>query len=218
MAFLDLLFDPDYSLGASGGPGFNTTVMPFPSGEEQRNQNWEYFRGEWDVSHALKDNSDLENIRKFFITCRGRAHTFRFLDWLDYTIEDQVLDDSFDGTIDKEVQIIKKYLNQIGTTYTRIITKPVDVSNSDHTLDLDYPSYKTMTVLIGGSPAVEDTDYEINYSNGKIKDLIGVSGNLTVTCSYHNHCRFNIDRMIQNLEFVNYSTWGQIPIVELKHA
>lgn len=217
MSFQDILFNPEISYGAVGGAEFSTKVIIADSGYEQRNINWEKSGGAWDVAQALKYQSELDELIAFFRARRGKAYSFRFLDWTDYTINNENLG-SFDGSLGTTLQLQKTYTDSGGFTQVRTITKPVDVTDSAHTLDLDDPSYTTMTVTIGGSPAVENTDYSVDYSTGEIEDLIGVSGAVVVSCSFHVHARFDTDAMRVTIEAYDTNTWGQIPIIELKQA
>lgn len=217
MSFQDILFSPAISYGAVGGVEFSTTVVRSTSGYEQRNINWEMSGGQWDVAQTLKFQSELDDLIAFFRARRGKAYSFRFLDWTDYDIAAENCG-SFDGTPGTTVQIQKTYTDDGGYTQIRTITKPVDVTDSDHTLDLADPSYTTMTVTIGGAPAVEGVDYSVDYSTGLISDLVGVVGAVVVSCSFHAHARFDTDQMQITIEAYDLNTWGQIPIIELKQA
>lgn len=217
MSFQDVLFNPEISYGAVGGAEFSTTVVRMASGFEQRNINWEKSGGQWDVAQALKYQSELNELIAFFRARRGKAYSFRFLDWTDYTITDENIG-SFDGSIGTKLQLQKTYTDAGGFTQVRTITKPVDVTDSAHTLDLDDPTYTTMTVTIGGSPATEGVDYSVNYDTGEIEDLVGVSAAVVVSCSFHVHARFDTDVMQVTIEAYDTNTWGQIPIIELKQA
>lgn len=217
MAFQDVLFNPEISYGAVGGPEFSTTVVRMASGYEQRNINWERSGGQWDVAQALKYQSELDELIAFFRARRGKAYSFRFLDWTDYSITAENIG-SFDGSPGTTLQLQKTYTDDGGFTQVRTITKPVDTTDSAHTLGLDDPSYTTMTVTIDGNPAIEGTDYSVDYDTGEISDSVGVSGDVVVSCSFHVHARFDTDIMQVTIEAYDTNTWGQIPIIELKQA
>lgn len=53
-AFHEVQFPPDISYGATGGPGYSTSVVATVSGHEKRNANWSEARGRWNVAHGLK--------------------------------------------------------------------------------------------------------------------------------------------------------------------
>jgi len=90
VAFHDIQFPPEISYGAQGGPEFSTSVITVKSGQESRNQNWSESRIKWDVSTAIKNQTDLEELIAFFRARKGRAHAFRFKDWSDYTATTQI--------------------------------------------------------------------------------------------------------------------------------
>ena len=217
MVFQDVLFNPQVSYGATGGVEFSTTVVRMESGYEQRNINWEVSGGKWDVSQALKSQSELDDLIAFFRARRGKAYSFRFLDWTDYDISAEALG-SFDGSPGTKVQIQKTYTDDGSYTQVRTVTKPVDVTDAAHTLSLTDPSYTTMTVTLDAGAATEGVDYSVDYETGEIEDLIGVSKAVVVSCSFHVHARFDVDQMRVNIEAFDLNTWGQIPVIELKQA
>jgi len=125
MAFLETPRFPDnIAYGAEGGLAFSTDVVELSNGNEQRNINWVYPRGSWDVSHGVKRKLDMESIIAFHRACQGRAHGFRFKDWTDFqaSASNGVLT-RVDGTADV-YQLFKKYAAGALVT-SRIITKPV---------------------------------------------------------------------------------------------
>ena len=121
-AFHEIQFPPEISYGASGGPGYLTTIVATASGHEHRNSNWAAARGKWDVATGLRDRTHVAELIAFFRARRGRAHGFRFKDWTDYQGVAQVL-----GTGDGSrttFQLIKNYSSG-GVIEARTITKPV---------------------------------------------------------------------------------------------
>lgn len=87
MAFFETpRFPTNVSLNASGGPGYSTDVVEVNSGYENRNANWAIGRCAYDVSHGAKTPALMATLNAFFRNCKGRAHGFRFKDWLDYQV------------------------------------------------------------------------------------------------------------------------------------
>jgi uncharacterized protein (TIGR02217 family) len=87
MAFLETpRFPDDISSGVVGGPEYSTTVIVVRSGFEQRNSNWSQSRGRWDASHAVRTRAQMEVLFAFFRSVKGKAHGFRFKDWIDYQV------------------------------------------------------------------------------------------------------------------------------------
>ena len=122
MAFHEIQFPSEISYGAQGGPAFNTTVVTLKSGRETANQNWSEARIKWDVSTAVKQRDELDQLLAFFRGRKGRLHAFRFKDWSDYIVENEVIAIG-DGT-ETAFQLIKTYDDSLVET-VRIISKPV---------------------------------------------------------------------------------------------
>ena len=120
--FREVEFPPDISYGASGGPGYSTTVITTVSGHERRNANWAMARGRWNVAHGLKKREQVAELIAFFRARRGRVYGFRFKDWTDYDASAQSLGIGDGATT--SFQLVKHYASG-GELETRLITKPV---------------------------------------------------------------------------------------------
>jgi uncharacterized protein (TIGR02217 family) len=120
--FHEVQFPPDISYGASGGPGYATTVVTTVSGHERRNANWAMARGRWNVAHGLKKREQVAELIAFFRARRGRAYGFRFKDWTDHQALAQSLGVGDGAT--KTFQLVKHYASG-GAIETRVIAKPV---------------------------------------------------------------------------------------------
>lgn len=130
-------FPDDISYGSKGGPQFNTTVLRMRSGHEQRNVNWAYPLHLYDVSYGVKTQAQMASLRNFFMAMLGRAHTFRFKDWHDYTTatDGNASSSAFDVYISAAVSATSQYqlrkLYTISSSITeRKITKPVSATVS----------------------------------------------------------------------------------------
>lgn len=117
----DIRLPDDIEQGARGGPGFKTTIITLANGAEQRNQDWSKARGSWDVGYGIKDRADLMEVVAFFYARRGRARSFRFKDWLDFSATGELV-----GTTGNALtrQLQKTYTDTIHP-YTREIVLPV---------------------------------------------------------------------------------------------
>ncbi len=114
--FHEVQFPPDISYGASGGPGYSTTVITTVSGHERRNANWADARG-WNVAHGLKKREQVAELIAFFRARRGRAYGFRFKDWTDYQALAQSLGVGDGATT--SFQLVKHYASG-GELETRV--------------------------------------------------------------------------------------------------
>lgn len=137
MAFHNVEFPSDYSLGAIGGPEFRTTIVGSGSGYEQRNVDWDSARCKFDVSRVLADPDTRDGAIEFFRARKGMAHSFLFKDHNDFYVgmawNSTVLEhDSGNVHVfatgdnsETEFQLYKVYSSG-GFTETRKITRPVD--------------------------------------------------------------------------------------------
>lgn len=200
-SFIDVTFPPKTSFGAVGGPGFMTNIASMASGAESRNQEWEFERAEYEVSHAAKLPAQYKPLQAFFRLVGGRAYSFRFKDWTDFECaEGEGFFIDSDGSPVGQ-QMVKRYTFG-GFTIDRKITKP-----------------KRGTISINGtlgSPA----DGGLDYSTGIIYG--GSLGSpATWSGEFDVHCRFDTD--VMRAESINRNpedgiivTWQSIPLVEVR--
>lgn len=84
MAFFEELFPRRISAGARGGPVFVTQQVTQPNGFRTARKQRLYPLHEYDVSHAVRTNSDFEQLRAWFYAVSGRFDGFRFEDPSDF--------------------------------------------------------------------------------------------------------------------------------------
>jgi uncharacterized protein (TIGR02217 family) len=181
-------FPEAIAYGSSGGPGYSTDVITLNSGFEQRNANWSVGRAGYDVSHGLKTQADMNALVAFFRLMKGRAHGFRFKDWLDYT-------DGGNGVF-----------AQISATTFQMQKKYLAGSNFE-LRDIRKPVAGTIVITGGVGAALNTTTGIVTVSSGT---PISWTGQFDVPC------RFDTDHM--KVDFADYAayTWGGIPIVEIR--
>lgn len=194
MSFLETPRFPErISFGATGGPQFSTTIIRMFSGVEQRNVNWEQARGRWDVSQAVQNNADFEEVVKFFRAVKGQAIGFRFKDFSDYQTSSGTLIAT--GVTD-EWQMHKPYTAG-ALSENRKISKPVN---------------GTIIVSGGGS-------YTIDYTKGTVTRTGGANPT-GWTGEFDIPARFDTDEMkaevVGSLDGAPLMRWSSIPIVEIK--
>lgn len=222
-SFHDVQFPVDISYGSKGGPNFNTTVLTLASGFEKRNVNWSKLRCEYDVSYGIKELDQMQAALDFFIARMGKAYSFRFKDFLDFTIVSQPLFTG-DGT-KKSCYLYKSYASG-PVSYTRQISKPVIGS---------------MLLSVDGAPWGYDPTLSLlntfTYDNTGLITLcapprgpvttIGTDGQpvtapgaqVTIDyCEFDVHVRFDTDKMDSQHDQWNMASWSSIPLVEIKEA
>jgi uncharacterized protein (TIGR02217 family) len=196
--FHDVLFPPDISYGASGGPGYLTTVVTTIAGYERRNSSWADSRGRWDVAHGLKKREHVAALIAFFRARRGRAYGFRFKDWTDYQASAQVLG-AGDGS-HKTFQLVRNYASG-GVIATRPIAKPVAGS---------------VTVYRNG--VIATSGVTVDHGTGVVTFSTAPAAGVIVTADYEFHVpvRFDADQMNITIETYQLGTWAQVPIIEIR--
>lgn len=219
--FHEVRFPELISWGAQGGPGYDTTVIEFTTGKEQRNQNWEASRMSWDVAKGVQSQADLDLLVSFFRGRRGKAHGFRYKDWSDFKLVDEVCQNSTDltlvgdGTTDV-FNVIKRYevtseppSSSAINTETRRIYKLRGGAG-------DPLAALTLAVKINGvteSPA----NYTIDFNAGTITFVTppSISDVVTITIEFDVPARFGVDKMAISIEDFNAFTWGGVVVQEL---
>lgn len=199
MAFHDIRLREDVERGSRGGPAFKTTVIGVASGNEQRNQEWQYSRGLWDISYGIDNKQSYSEVIDFFMARRGRLHAFRFKDWTDFEAEDVQLGIG-DGSI-TDFQLIKTYADA-ASTYTRKITRPVTA---------------TIQVFVDSVEQTLTTDYTIG-SLGLIQFVSppAMSEVVTATFEFDVPVRFDTDELQVAPLWYDAAEFPSIEIVEIR--
>ena len=224
--------DENVERGALGGGRFNTSVLELDSGFEKRNINWSIPRAEFDVGYGLMTKFqvdpasivvDVDQLVHFFYTVQGKAHSFRFRDWVDYEIgyeagssagvSRQFLGLGDDSTTD--FQIFKRYSFGV-TTYDRLgLTKMVDNALVELRKD-----GVLLTQGGGGSQYTIDADrglFKLNTAPASTGGT-GPLGEelLEFRCEFDLHVRLNTDDLNISMEMFAAGSWPNIPVIELR--
>lgn len=210
--FHEVQFPPTISLGAVGGPSFNTTVTELSGGSERRNQNWARPRHAYDVAHGIKTQADLDALRAFFMGRRAKVFGFRFKDWADFRCPNW---DAVPGDRDplpmffttagieghSTFQLAKTYADTVDP-YTRVLAKPVAGK---------------LVLYDGGVPT---TDWTLDATTGIV--TLGTALSATTGHAITGHlefdvpCRFDTDDMKVTINDLDNFSWGQIPVIEVR--
>ncbi len=218
MAFLNnSIFPLDINLGSSGGPTFQTDVIEYGNGSEYRDSKWVYSRAMFNAAYNIKNRADALGIYNLFQVAKGRFHSFRVKDILDFSSKANghgtpARTDQTIGTgngVTTTFQIIKTYTKD-GYTQERKIKAPIS---------------GTLLVEVNGVLKTETTDYTVDYTTGIITFLVAPANTHLVKCGYlfHLKMRFNTDDLSQ-LQFVlaygnspdfDRLSYGDIPLIEV---
>lgn len=196
--FHDVRFPTDISFGSTGGPGFSTDIVALQSGHEQRQINWSAARSVYNVAQGVRSQSQLDQLIAFFRTRQGRAHAFRFKDWLDYSATSQVIGTG-DGS-ETDFQLTKTYTSGAETA-SRSVTKPVDSS-----------------VDIYVDSVLQSSGYTVDNSNGMVTFAVAVSAGEVVSADFQFDVpvRFDTDRLSASIDDYGVHSWQDIPLIEVR--
>jgi uncharacterized protein (TIGR02217 family) len=197
MSFHEIRLPVDVERGAVGGPGFKTTVTPLASGHEQRNGDWLYARGNYDISYGITTKETFRDVLQFFYARRGRLFGFRFKDWSDFQGTDEAI-----GTGDgaqTQFQLSRTYTDA-GNSYVRPIVKPVE---------------NTITVALDGTPT---TAFTADTTTGVITMDAAPANGVAVTASFEFDVpvRFEEDSLDVRLQWEDAGSVPAIGLVELR--
>lgn len=202
--FLDIRMPVDIERGAVGGPLFNTTVNEQQSGHEQRNQNWTQPLRRWGFNYGMDNRSKFEQLLNFFNTVRGRAYSFRFKDWSDFELTNEVIGVGDNANL--IFQIIKTYDVNTSNALVRPIKRPVNDGNLVVTVD----------DILQATPA----NYSVNYNTGIITFAGGsvpdVGLLVKVTTEFDIRVRFTKDNLDIQLGYYKTGSVNSTGIKEIR--
>ena len=82
----NVILDPIYSYGFSGGPSFGTRIVQTDGGGEERVQVLSEPIWSWSATREnVGDIADVNGLRDFFLARRGALYGFLFIDPVDFS-------------------------------------------------------------------------------------------------------------------------------------
>ena len=87
---IDAVFPKNIAYGTKVMPMRRTSITTTTSGHEFRNTPWRHARRKYDVSYGIRTLAQVQRLVEFWESRRGPLHGFKFLDYSDYKIENQV--------------------------------------------------------------------------------------------------------------------------------
>lgn len=211
MSFHDVRFPTAISRNAQGGPERRTDVVVLGSGYEERNSRWADSRRSYNAGYGVKSLDDLYQIIAFFEERRGRLHTFRWRDPMDWkscapnatpNVLDQVIGT---GTGEHAAFQLKKVYGSAFAPWTRDIKKPIAA---------------TVKIAVAGAAQTAGTNFAIDASTGVVTFLSGhipASGaSVTAGFEFDVPARFDTDKLEINLSGFTSGAIPNIPIVEVR--
>lgn len=197
MSFDEVRLPDDIERGALIGPSFRTQITTLQSGAEQRNIQYEFPRLMIDAGYGAQDKDNYRRVLEFFYARQGRARGFRFKDWTDYEITNQII--ALGDGVRTQFQAVKTYESG-SVSFSRPIVKPIG---------------STFIVTVNGAvqtPTIDDTTGVITFSSAPGVGLpIAIqSGEFDVPV------RFDTDMLQVSALWERVGTIPNVPIIEIR--
>jgi uncharacterized protein (TIGR02217 family) len=192
--------------GFTGGPTFATHRSILVSGHEKRNAIRSRPKYRYRAPYDQIEPKHHQAVLKAYIAALGPVHTFRFKDWADYQIEDEILAIS-DGSGNEQIQIIKPYTFETETV-NRIITKPVDSTKYNIA-----GGYVEDSVALAVTADDVPIAFSVDYATGILTINAVALQTIRATCEFDVPAHFDDDSL--DFTFVDYAAHStEITIVE----
>lgn len=195
MAFHDVRLPDDVEQGATGGPTFETSIIGLSSGSEQRNVDWSEARHDWELAYGIQNKEDFDVTRAFFFARRGMANTFRFKDWSDWELNDEV--QGVGNGVNTIFQLIKTYEEDGPQPYFRRLTRPI----------LSTVVWRVNNVIVAA------THNGLGVFTLAVAPADGAV--VTATCEFDMCVRFNVDKFNLMLTLAEAGAIGSLPVIEV---
>lgn len=192
-SYIDVAFPDAVARGATGGPKFLTDIVSLGSGAEQRNIRWAQRRAEYNISTGIRTRTQMNDVIAHFHNMCGRAYSFPFKDWSDYSATDMTMVE-VSSTV---WQLVKRYAR--GTNvYVRTITKP-----------------KSGTVVVKVDDE-EVTPSDIDTLTGQVTFSSAPSVAPTASFQFYVPVRFDDDHLPIQVDTDNKMVVSEINLVEVR--
>jgi uncharacterized protein (TIGR02217 family) len=120
--FVETRLPEELSKGAVGGPYFDTNVYEMGDGTEHRLMKNNLCQMKYEISYQNLDHKQIEDMIAFFRARFGNIVGFRFKDWCDYFVGNQLI--AVGDGLKNNFQLFKQY--QSGQeSFRRDIYKPI---------------------------------------------------------------------------------------------
>lgn len=217
--FLNIDFPRRIAYGSQGLSTFVTELTTVDSGSENRIGKWNSPRRAWNIAYAVTEYEDLMDLLNFFNVVKGRLHSFRFRDPMEYkssafvgrvhaAIDDE---DQQIGTGDNTTttfQLIKTYTVPHATgagseTYVRNITAPVA---------------STVLIALDSVPQTNPTHFTVDDTTGIVTFVTAPGTDVVITAGFEFDipCRFDVDQLPLDLDSYGLGKASSINVIEIK--
>lgn len=153
MAFINKRLNDCVAYGFTGGPEYNTLIVPLDNGLEQRNEQWLYPKHRYSAQYMNLRPNAADEILAAFHAMRGALHACRFKDHNDYSGTNQPFYEDGEGVW----RMVKEYTlgeDETAETTLRLIQAPVVGS-----------------IVLSGGGSLANLDFQRGVYNGDATGL-----------------------------------------------
>lgn len=196
MTFLNIRLPMNISYGAVGGPIFSTTIAIAKNKRETRSVNYRRSYRKYNISFNFCSAEEIEEIISFFNICKGRAYGFRFRDWSDYKVKDNITEIKEDGV--NTVSLYRLYkIDAYGVE--RRITKPIN-----------------NTLLVKRDDVITQS-YVVDYHTGilSFEEVLPIGTLISTSFEFDVPVRFDTDSLPITLIGRSQYAIKNIPLIEI---
>ena len=208
-------FPDELAHWAEGGANFNTSIVSLLSGFEQRNINWAFSRGIWNITEqALVLPANERLLVQFFNIVLGKAYGFRFKDFRDYQ--------DWGGGVFTPVSTAPTILFQMAKSYNvgsglsanvRPIKKPIVAPSGGQAFVMYYNGSPISSGSGAGQYTLDATTGLVTMGAGSDTDYT----KYTWIGEFDVPCRFDTDSIaVWREPQGGFMEWKTIPIVEIR--
>jgi uncharacterized protein (TIGR02217 family) len=209
MAFHEVRFPANLSLGSVGGPERRTEIVTLANGFEERNTPWSQSRRRYDAGLGMRSLDDLENLIAFFEARLGQMHGFRWKDWTDHkscpasravSAMDQPIGVGDGAT--RAFPLVKTYRSG-AQTYLRPVVKPVA---------------GTVKIAVQGTQLSENTQFSVDHVTGivTLNEAPEAGDQITAGFEFDVPVRFDTDRLSLSMASFQAGDVPSVPVVEVR--
>ena len=211
MSFHDVRFPTAISRNAQGGPERRTDVVVLGSGHEERNSRWADSRRSYNAGYGVKSLDDLHQIIAFFEERRGRLHSFRWRDPMDWkSCAPKATPSPLDQVIGTGNGVLAAFQ----------LTKVYGSAFAPWTRDIKKPVAESVRIAVAGVEKAAGADFAVDPSTGIVTFLAGhvpsEGQSITAGFQFDVPARFDTDKLEINLSGFTSGAIPNIPIVEVR--
>lgn len=221
MAFIETRFPVDISFNSTGGPEFNSTVVPMDNGSEQILKRWPVGRHRYDAASGIKTSAQYSEVLSLVHVVGGIGDGFRWKDKADYKTTSVMTEiAAFDDC--ELVDVDGNAVTGDGTTTVFYLAKKYTFGATSVYRPITKPVNGTILIGVNGVLQTETTHYTINYTTGAVTFVTAPPNTHAVTCGGEFDVPVRLNANYMPMQFIDKADEDDfyidfpIPILEIK--